>query len=57
VIEIDGGQHYENENIKNDKIREDFLKKQGLKIMRFTNLDILKNIESVVGKIYDEIDE
>ena len=55
VIEIDGGQHYEDENARNDKIRESFLEKQGLRIMRFTNLDVLKNIENVVEKIYREI--
>ena len=55
VIEIDGGQHYEDKNIRNDKIREVFLEKQGLRIMRFTNLDVLKNIENVVEKIYREI--
>ena len=55
VIEIDGGQHYEDENAKNDKIRESFLEKHGLRIMRFTNLDVLKNIENVVEKIYREV--
>jgi very-short-patch-repair endonuclease len=55
VIEVDGGQHFEDKNIKNDELKEDFLKKQGLKIMRFTNLDILKNIENVLEKIYREI--
>lgn len=55
VIEIDGGRHYEDENSKNDKIRESFLEEQNLRIMRFTNLDVLKNIENVVEKIYREI--
>jgi len=55
VIEIDGGQHYEDMNIENDRIRNRFLEKQGLKVIRFTNLDILKNMESVINKIYDEI--
>lgn len=55
AIEIDGGQHFEDNNIRNDKIREAFLKKLGLRIMRFTNLDVLKNTENVVEKIYREI--
>ncbi len=51
VIEIDGGQHYENKNIEADKKRDNFLKSLGLKNMRFTNLDILKNVDNVVAKI------
>ena len=55
VVEIDGGQHYEELNIKKDDIRDKLLKKLGLRVMRFTNLDILKNIDNVVDKIYREI--
>ncbi len=56
VVEIDGGQHYENgETIKADKERELFLKNiLGLKILRFTNIDINKNINSVMDKIFEE---
>jgi len=57
VIEIDGGQHYENGEItKEDAEREDFLKETlGLKILRFTNIDVMKNIASVIEKIVDEL--
>lgn len=55
VIEIDGGQHYEDRNIELDRKREEFLKNLGLRVMRFSNLDILKNINNVVDKIYKEI--
>ena len=55
VIEIDGGQHKEDKGIELDKKRDDFLKSLGLRVMRFTNLDILKNIDNVVYKIYKEI--
>ncbi len=57
IIEIDGGQHYEDKNIKKDKVRGEKLRKLGLRVMRFTNLDILKNIDNVVNKIYSEIDK
>jgi very-short-patch-repair endonuclease len=55
VVEIDGGQHYEYQNILEDKKREEYLIKSGLKTIRFTNLEVLKNIENVVDKIYQEI--
>ena len=55
VIEIDGGQHYEDQNILEDKKREEYLRRLGLKTIRFTNLEVLKNIENVVDEIYQEI--
>jgi len=55
VIEIDGGQHYEIKSEKQDKIRDAHLKRLGLKVLRFQNIDVLKNIDSVVRKIWDEI--
>lgn len=57
VIEIDGGQHYEKGKIvEADKEREDFLKNiLGLKIIRFTNIDIITNLNSAVDKIMLEL--
>lgn len=57
VIEIDGGQHYENgEIIKEDKEREKFLKETlRLKVIRFTNIDITANLGSVMDKIMEEL--
>jgi len=57
VIEIDGGQHYEKEHLKKDKQRDNYLEQiLGLKVIRFTNRDILTNLESVINKIISEID-
>ncbi len=56
AIEVDGGQHYEKEGIKKDKIRDEYLKNLGLRVLRFTNFDILKNIEGVFDKISSEIE-
>jgi len=57
VIEIDGGQHYENgEIIKKDKERENFLiGVLKLKVIRFTNDDITQNLASVMDKIIDSL--
>ncbi len=57
IIEIDGGHHYENgELIEKDIEREHYLKSiVKLKILRFTNYDIVKNIYSVVDKIESEV--
>ncbi len=40
VIEIDGGQHYEEKNIEADQKREKYLKNIGLRVVRFTNFDV-----------------
>jgi len=50
VIEVDGGQHFMDEGVKDDLQRDAYLKKLGLHVMRFNNLDVLKNIEGV-GKV------
>lgn len=56
VIEIDGGQHYQEKHIESDKKRDLFLNRVlRLKVLRFNNLDIFKNIEGVISKIFDEI--
>ena len=57
VIEIDGGQHYEAKGERQDKIRDEYLKKLGLKILRFQNTDVLKDIDGVVKVICDAIEK
>ncbi|MDP8211812.1 MAG: endonuclease domain-containing protein [Candidatus Zapsychrus exili] len=54
-IESDGGQHYEDEEIKKDKIRTKVLSKYGIKVIRFSNKEILENIEGIYKSIEDEI--
>jgi very-short-patch-repair endonuclease len=53
ALEIDGGQHNKNVNIKKDGERSRFLKSFGIKVVRFWNNDVLKNTEGV----YEEIDK
>ena len=53
VIELDGGQHCEEEHIKQDKIRDNFLKNAGYTVLRFFNNEIFQNIEGVLQVIYD----
>ena len=47
VVEIDGSQHFENEGIINDENRTQYLEKYGIKVIRISNLDVLKNFEGV----------
>lgn len=47
VIELDGSQHYEDLGFLNDEKRTDYLKQYGIKVIRISNLDVLKNFEGV----------
>jgi len=51
VIEIDGGQHYSEEGLEMDKLRDRHTTNLGLRVLRFTNLDVLQNIEGVLEHI------
>ena len=53
VIELDGGQHNETENIIKDIERTRFIESEGYKVIRFWNNDILNNLEGVF-KILNE---
>lgn len=46
-IEADGGQHYEDKGKEQDGLRARELAKDGVKIVRFSDLDILNNIDGV----------
>lgn len=53
VIECDGGQHYTDEGLEADRIRDEALTQQGLVILRFDNGQILLEIDSVISKVFD----
>ncbi|MFA5309199.1 MAG: endonuclease domain-containing protein [Dehalococcoidales bacterium] len=51
VIEVDGGQHFTNDSVEYDRIRDEFMGSLGLTVLRFTNTDVLQNIEGVLEVI------
>lgn len=55
VIEIDGSQHYYESEMQKDTERTNFLKGLGLKVIRFSNDDINKNLEGVCLQIDETI--
>ncbi|MDQ0503574.1 endonuclease domain-containing protein [Xanthobacter agilis] len=44
VIEVDGGQHYEDAGQLKDARRDQFFKERGFTVLRFSNLDVLQNL-------------
>ena len=55
VIELDGSQHFENSDIENDAKRDAFLNNLGIKVLRYSNLDINQRFENVCEDILNEI--
>jgi len=51
VIEIDGDSHFTDEAEKYDCQREVYIQSLGLKVIRFTNLEIRNNLEQVLEAI------
>ena len=55
VIEVDGGYHNQPDTIEYDKLRTEFLESLGYKILRFTNEEVLVDIDNVLAKIRTEL--
>ena len=55
VIEIDGAQHFEPAHQARDSVRDEWLKQQGLKVLRFDNLQVLRETEAVLEQIWDVV--
>jgi len=51
VIEIDDGKHYYGKVQESDKIRDKFLVDLGLKVLRFSDIDILQNIDGALEQV------
>ena len=51
VIEVDGGYHSEPRQQADDELREKDLEKIGYHVIRFTNEDVLYNINKVINQI------
>jgi len=55
VIELDGLQHSEKDNIEYDSIRTKILFAEGIVVKRFSNNQIRKNLDLVLKEIYQHI--
>ena len=51
IIEIDGGYHLEGEQPERDEERTTVLMTQGFKVLRFSNEEVLTNLDSVLEQI------
>lgn len=55
IIEVDGGQHNEPNNIEYDNERTKYLESRGFKVLRFWNNEIDNNIDGVYNVILENL--
>ena len=51
AVELDGSQHYEEAGQQYDAVRTAYLNSIGIEVLRFSNLDVLKNLSGVCQSI------
>ena len=57
VIEVDGSQHLSDEMLEYDRIRDEYMSSLDLRVLRFNNNDVLTNIDGVVERIMENMEE
>ena len=57
IIELDGSQHYEEENLLKDRIRTERLEERNLTVIRILNRDINNNFKGVCEYIDEFVNE
>jgi very-short-patch-repair endonuclease len=55
VVEIDGGQHYSEEGMLKDRLRDNHLADLGLTVLRFSSREVMKNLDGVLESIYERL--
>jgi very-short-patch-repair endonuclease len=51
VVEVDGDSHFTDDAVAYDAVRDAFLMSLGLRVMRFTNQQVMHELESVCNMI------
>lgn len=57
IIECDGSQHYTEDGLVADRQRDEALNQLGLRVLRFSNFQIIDELEAVCEFIYQVIEE
>ena len=55
VIEVDGSQHFEAENELRDRERTRYLEERGLRVLRFTNREVMLETDAVLNVILEAL--
>jgi very-short-patch-repair endonuclease len=51
AIELDGGQHFETSGLIHDQRRTLYLYQQGIEVVRFSNLEVLQQMDAVLEQL------
>ena len=55
VVEVDGGYHSEPRQQESDELREEELERMGYHVIRFSNEEVMNDIESVLDEIRERL--
>jgi len=56
VIEVDGGQHYSAEGKERDSVRDHYVARAGIAVLRFSDREVFNNLEAVLEQIWRQYD-
>ena len=51
IVEVDGDSHTDPEQMRRDDERSEYFVRHGLHVLRFTNVEVLTNIDGVVAEV------
>ena len=57
VVEVDGSQHSDPRQAEHDKRRDAYLKQLGLHVLRYTDRQVLLELDSVAEEIFRAVEE
>jgi very-short-patch-repair endonuclease len=55
VIEVDGGQHYSAEGKERGSMRDHYMARVGIAVLRFSDREVFKNLEAVLEQIWRQL--
>jgi very-short-patch-repair endonuclease len=55
VIEVDGGQHYSPEGKERDGMRDHYMARAGIAVLRFSDREVFNNVEAVLEQIWRQL--
>ncbi|MGY4228842.1 very-short-patch-repair endonuclease [Bradyrhizobium sp. USDA 4503] len=55
IVELDGGHHNDDEVAKRDRARQEWLEREGYRVVRFWNSEVSEDLNAVPERIYVEL--
>lgn len=54
-VEVDGAEHYSDEGTRNDEERDSDLERQGIKVLRYSNSEVMEQTDALVDDILEVV--